>query len=64
MGGAHVKSSGGNFMVTDGPFTETKELIAGFAIIEVGSREEAIEASRRFFKVAGDGQGEIRRIMG
>ena len=63
MGGARVKSEGGEFTVTDGPFTEAKELIAGWAIIEVNSREEAIEASRRFYKVAGDGEGEIRQIM-
>lgn len=64
MGGARVQSAGGKFTVMDGPFTETKELIAGWAIVEVASREEAIEASRRFFKVAGDGTGEIRQIMG
>lgn len=63
-GGARVRSKGGKFSVVDGPFTEAKELIAGFAIIEVKSREEAIEASRRFFKVAGDGEGEIHQIMG
>jgi hypothetical protein len=62
-GGARVKSSGGKFTVTDGPFTESKELIAGWAIIEVSSRDEAIEASRRFFEVCGDGEGEIRRIV-
>ncbi|MEO5930046.1 MAG: YciI family protein [Candidatus Kapaibacterium sp.] len=64
MGGAHVTSSGGTFAVTDGPFTEAKELVAGFAMVEVGSREEALEVSRRFFAIAGDGQGEIRQIMG
>ncbi len=64
MGGARVRSSKGKFTVIDGPFTESKELIAGWAIVEVSSRDEAIEASRRFFAVAGDGIGEIRRIMG
>ena len=64
MGGARVKSEGGKFMVIDGPFVEAKELIAGYAIIEVASKEEAIEASRRFFAIAGDGEGEIRQIMG
>src|SRR5262245_44209494 len=63
MGGARVRSSGGKFTVLDGPFTESKELIAGWAIIEVKSREEAIEASRRFYKIAGDGEGEIRQIL-
>jgi hypothetical protein len=64
MGGARVKSEGGRFTVTDGPFTESKELIAGWAIIEVASREEAIEASRRFYEIVGDGEGEIRQIVG
>lgn len=64
MGGARVKSEAGKFTVMDGPFTESKELIAGWAIIEVNSREEAIEASRRFYKIVGDGEGEIRQIMG
>ena len=64
MGGARVKSEGGTFRVIDGPFTETKELIAGWAIIEVASREEAIEASRRFYRIVGDGEGEIRQILG
>lgn len=63
-GGARVRSKGGKFTVIDGPFTEAKELIAGFALIEVNSREEALEASRRFFKVVGDGEGEIHQVMG
>jgi hypothetical protein len=63
QGGARVKYSGGQLTVLDGPFAETKEQIAGWAIVQVKSREEAIEASRRFFKVAGDGEGEIRQIM-
>jgi len=63
MGGARVRSRGGKFTVIDGPFTESKELVAGFAIVEVNSFEEALEASRRFYKVAGDGDGEIRQIV-
>ena len=54
---------GGAPEITDGPFPETKEQIAGWAIFNVKSREEAIEAIRRFYKVAGDGEGEIRQIM-
>ena len=41
--GARVRISGGNFTVTDGPFTETKEVIGGFALFQVKSKEEAIE---------------------
>src|SRR5262249_15659981 len=63
MGGAPVRSSGGKFTVMDGPFTASKELIAGLAIIEVKSRDEAIAAARRFYKIAGDGEGTIQQIM-
>ena len=45
--GTRVKVSGGNRMVTDGPFTETKEVIAGFWIFRVKSKEEAIEWLKR-----------------
>ena len=48
----------------DGPFTESKELIAGFAVLEVKSKEEVIEIARRFLKVAGDGECELRQMMG
>jgi hypothetical protein len=58
--GARVRLSGGTFTVTDGPFSESKELLGGFAIIQVGTMEEAKEMSKRFLKVAGDGESEIR----
>ncbi len=45
--GARVKFSGANRIVTDGPFTETKELVAGFWLIQVKSKEEAIEWVKR-----------------
>jgi hypothetical protein len=45
--GARIKFSGGKRTVIDGPFAETKELIAGYWIIEAKSREEAIEWARR-----------------
>jgi hypothetical protein len=61
--GARVKRAGGTTTVTDGPFTETKELIAGFAILEASSKEEAIEMARRFVEVAGDGECELRQIF-
>jgi hypothetical protein len=60
--GARVRLSGGRITVTDGPFTETKELVAGFAMIQVKSKDEAIEWTRRFLKVAGDGESEIRQL--
>jgi|SRR5262245_44743540 len=60
--GARVRISGEKFTVTDGPFTETKELISGFALFQVKSKEEAIEWTKRFLKLAGDGESEIRQI--
>src|SRR3954447_10219852 len=52
--GARVRRSGGSFTVTDGPFTESKELIGGFALIQAKSKEDAVEFTRRFLNVAGD----------
>ncbi len=63
-GGARVRRSGGEITVIDGPFTESKELVAGFAVLEVKSKEEVIEIARRFLKVAGDGECELRQMMG
>jgi|ERR1043166_2770982 hypothetical protein len=62
-GGAHVRSSGGKITVTDGPFAEAKELVAGWAILQYNSREEAIEGVKRFIRVAGDGEVDLRQIM-
>ncbi len=61
--GARVRSTGGNVIVTDGPFAETKELIAGFALLEASSKEEAIRLTRDFLQVAGDGECELRQIF-
>src|SRR5262245_37462584 len=60
--GARVRISGGNFTVSDGPFTDTKEVIGGFALFQVKSKEEAIEWTKRFLKLAGDGESEIREL--
>ena len=60
--GARVRISGSEFEVTDGPFTETKELIAGYAIIDVPSLAIALEWSKRFLTVAGNGQSEVRQM--
>jgi hypothetical protein len=58
--GARISVSGGRRTVTDGPFAETKELIAGFWLIQAGSREEAIEwASRAPFQEA---ELEVRQV--
>jgi hypothetical protein len=60
--GARVRLSEGRLTVTDGPFTEAKELIAGLAIVQAKSKDEAIELARRFLAVAGDGETEIRQV--
>jgi hypothetical protein len=60
--GARVRRSGGKLSVTDGPFTESKEVIAGFALLEAKSKEHAIELTKRFLEVAGDGECEVRQI--
>jgi hypothetical protein len=61
--GTLVKLTANEFSVTDGPFAETKELIDGFALIEVKTKEEALEVARRFMAVAGDGTGEILQVF-
>ena len=58
--GVRVTISDGKFTVVDGPFAETKELIAGYAIIEAKSKEHAIELTKHFLEVVGEGQSEIR----
>jgi hypothetical protein len=60
--GARVRLENGKYTVRDGPFTESKELVAGYAIIDVDSLDEAKELARRFLKVAGDGESEIRQM--
>ena len=58
--GLRVRQANGQVNVTDGPFTESKELIAGYAIVEVPSRDVAIDIARKFLAVAGDGESEVR----
>lgn len=60
--GFRIKSAGGKLTVTDGPFVETKELIAGYAIVQAKSKSEAIELAKRFWEIHGDGEGEIRQL--
>src|SRR5262245_41423492 len=49
--GARLRLSGGKVTVTDGPFAEAKELIGGYAIVQVKSKEEAVELARRFLMI-------------
>ncbi len=52
--GVRVRLRKGQLSTVDGPFTETKEVIGGFAILEAGSMPEAIELTNRFLRVHGD----------
>jgi hypothetical protein len=60
--GARIRRTGGDMAVTDGPFTETKELVGGLAIIQANSKEEAIAHVKDFLKIAGDGECELRQL--
>jgi len=59
-----ITSSGGKITMTDGPFTEAKEAIISFALVDVRSKEEAIELARRFWQIARNGEGSIRQVYG
>ncbi|MGH7503275.1 MAG: YciI family protein [Longimicrobiales bacterium] len=64
--GARIRYAGGKQTVIDGPFTESKELIAGYTIIQVKSREEAMDWARRFpapFGEDQEGEIEIRQLF-
>jgi len=60
--GARVRLSNGELTVKDGPFTESKELVGGLAIMQVKSKEEAVNRTKDFLKVAGDGECELRLL--
>jgi hypothetical protein len=61
--GARVTFSKGKPIVTDGPFTEAKELIAGFTMIQVKSKEEAIEWVKRWPSIDAEAEIEIRQVF-
>ncbi len=68
--GARVRVANGKVSVTDGPFPEAKELIGGYAIVDVKSKHEAIELSNRFWQLHAEilgpsyiGEGEIRQLF-
>ena len=60
--GARVRLDNGKITVVDGPFTESKEIVGGFAILQAASKAEALEYVRRFLFVAGDGVCELREL--
>jgi hypothetical protein len=59
-----VRRSGTNTSVTDGPFTESKEVVGGFAVLNVSSREEALTWTNRFLDCATDGVCELIEVTG
>jgi len=61
--GARVRLSKGKLTVTDGPFTESKEVVGGFAILQADSKQAAIELVRQFLHSAGDGECELRQLF-
>ena len=68
--GSKVRLSGGKVTVTDGPFTETREVLGGYAIVEVPSKEEAIAYAKKFWQLHAEvmgpsyeGGGEVRQFF-
>jgi hypothetical protein len=68
--GARVRLSGGRVSVVDGPFTEAKEVIGGYAQFELNSKQEAIESAVRFMELhkkhwpGWEGETEVRQMFG
>jgi hypothetical protein len=61
--GTRVQASGGKMSVVDGPFAEAKEVIGGYAILRASSKEEVIELTKNFLKVAGgNGTCELHQL--
>jgi hypothetical protein len=61
--GKRVKLADGQFTVIDGPFAETKELVASYAFFQVDTMEEAIHWTKRFLQVLGQGECELRPVF-
>jgi hypothetical protein len=61
--GKRVRLANGKFTVIDGPFTESKELVASYALFQVKTMEEAVHWTKRFLEVLGKGECELRPIF-
>src|ERR1700730_1424596 len=61
--GAKIGLKDGQFTVLDGPFAEAKELVGGWALMECRDRDEAIEWSKRFLSVLGEGEVRLRPVI-
>jgi len=70
VAGTRIVSTGGRSTVLDGPFTESRELVGGYAIVEVDTYQQAVDASRKIIEVhekywpSWEGEAEVRQIMG
>ncbi len=60
--GARIRVDSGKYTVSDGPFTEAKEVVGGFAILEAPSKEAAIGYVKEFLQVVGEGECELRQV--
>jgi hypothetical protein len=59
-----VSYNEGDFTVLDGPFTEAKELVGGWALLECRDKDEAVEWTKRFLTIAGHGDATVRPVYG
>ena len=70
VAGTRIISTGGRSTVLDGPFTESRELVGGYAIVEVDTYQQAVDASRKIIEVhekywpGWESEAEVRQIMG
>jgi hypothetical protein len=62
--GARITLTGGEYTVVDGPFVEAKELVGGWALVECRDLAEAVEWSKRFLGVLGEGEVRVRPVSG
>jgi hypothetical protein len=58
-----VRRDGTRIAIVDGPFAETKEVVAGFALVDVASPEEALAMAREFLAIAGDGTAVMHEVF-
>ena len=61
--GARIRIDSGKLSVSDGPFTEAKEVVGGFAILNAPSKEVAVEYAKEFLQFMGQGECELRQLF-
>ena len=60
--GARVRKEGSRYSVVEGPFSDTNQLLSGLCLLQVKSKAEAIEWTKRFLAVVGEGETEVRQL--